>query len=143
MIYELDRLMVVCLGVLVILCLIASGMTIASSVVHRSIQLAKEVATRRASVARRSHIFEMFMLENLADIMIGTTIGSVVLLITGTSFDLSSSVGLLCSTALVACAGLVGKWIASRHAAKTPFSKNGLFRLRASGETRALPWSIL
>jgi putative ABC transport system permease protein len=125
--YELDRLMIVCLGILVLLCLIASGMTLAASVIHRSNQLAREVATRRVLGARRSQIVAMFLLENLAGIMLGLLAGSLVLLSTGTLSDLSSWVGLSCSAALLTCAGLIGGWISGRQAAKTSFSKSGLF----------------
>lgn len=129
--YELDRLMLICLGILVLLCLIAGGTAIAASVLHRSTQLAKEVATRRILGARRSHIIEMFLLENLAGIMLGILAGSLVLLSAGTLLDLSSLVGLLYSAALVTCGGLIGGWIAGRCAAKTPFSKSGLFHSAA------------
>lgn len=125
--YELDRLMIVCLGILVLLCLIAGGMTIAASVMHRSTQLAREVATRRVLGARRSQIVEMFLLENLAGIMLGILAGSLVLFSAGRLSDLSSWVGLLCSAAVLTCAGLIGAWISGRHAAKTSFSKSGLF----------------
>jgi ABC-type antimicrobial peptide transport system permease subunit len=125
--YELDRLMIVCLGILVLLCLIAGGMTIAASVIHRSTQLAREVATRRVLGARRSQIVEMFLLENLAGIMLGLLAASLALLSTGTLSDFSSWVGLLCSAAVLTCAGLIGGWISGRHAAKTSFSKSGLF----------------
>ena len=121
--YEPDRLMIVCLGILVLLCLIAGGMTIAASVIHRSTQLAREIATRRVLGARRSHIVEMFLLENLAGIMLGI----LVVFFTGTLPDLSSWVGLLCSAAVLTCAGLIGGWISGRHAANTPFNKSGLF----------------
>ena len=126
--YELDRLMIVCLGILVLLCLIAGGMTIAASVIHRSTQLAREIATRRVLGARRSHIVEMFLLENLSGIMLGILAGSLLLLSAGTLRDLSSWVGVLCSAAVLTCAGLIGGWISGRHAANTPLSKSGLFR---------------
>jgi putative ABC transport system permease protein len=129
--YQLDRLMIVCLGILVLLCLIAGGMTIAASVIHRSTRLAREIATRRVLGARRSHIVEMFLLENLAGIMLGILAGSVGLLFAGTLPDLSSWVGLLCSAAVLTCAGLIGGWISGRHAAKTPFSTSGLFHCAA------------
>jgi putative ABC transport system permease protein len=125
--YELDRLMIVCLGMLILLCLIAGGMTIAASVVHRSTLLAREVATRRVLGARRSHIVAMFLLENLPGIMLGILAGSLLLLSAGTLRDLSSWVGVLCSAAALTCAGLIGGWISGRHAAKTSFSKSGLF----------------
>jgi putative ABC transport system permease protein len=125
--YEPDGLMLICLGILVLLCLIAGGTAIAASVVHRSTQLAKEVATRRILGARRSHIIEMFLLENLAGIMLGILAGSLVLLSAGTLLDLTSLVSLLYGAALLTCAGLIGGWIAGRRAAKTPFSKSGLF----------------
>jgi putative ABC transport system permease protein len=126
--YELDRLMLICLAIVVLLCLIAGGVTIAARIIHRSTQLAREVATRRILGARRSQITEMFLLENLAGIMLGIVVGSLVLLFAGRLLDLSSSVDLLYSAALLTCAGLIGGWIAGRHAAKTPFSKSGLFR---------------
>jgi hypothetical protein len=69
----------------------------------------------------------MFLLENLAGIMLGLLAGSLVLLFAGTLPDLSSLVGLLCSAAVLTCAGLVGGWISGRYAAQTPFSKSGLF----------------
>jgi ABC-type antimicrobial peptide transport system permease subunit len=125
--YELDRLMILCLGILLLLCLIAGGMTIAASVIHRSTQLATEVATRRVLGARRSQIVEMFLLENLAGIVLGLIAGSLLLLSAGTLHDLSSWVGLSCSAAVLTCAGLIGGWISGRYAAKTPFSKSGLF----------------
>ena len=125
--YEPDRLMIVCLVILVLLCLIAGGMTIAASVIHRSTQLAREIATRRVLGARRSHIVEMFQLENLAGIMFGILAGSLVVFFTGTLPDLSSWMGLLCSAAVLTCAGLIGGWISGRYAAKTPFSTSGLF----------------
>ena len=125
--YELDRLMIVCLGILVLLCLIAGGMTIAASVIHRSTQLAREIATRRVLGARRSHIVEMFQWENVAGIMLGILAGSLILLFAGTLPDLSSWVGLLCSAAVLTCAGLIGGWLSGRYAAKTPFSTSGLF----------------
>ena len=125
--YELDRLMIICLGILVLLCLIAGGIAIAASVIHRSTQLAREVATRRVLGARRSHIVAMFLLENLPGIVVGTLAGSLLLLSAGTLRDLSSLVGLLCSAAVLTCAGLIGGWISGRHAAKTSFSKSGLF----------------
>ena len=131
--YELDRLMIISLGILVFLCLIAGGMTIAASLIHRSTRLAREVATRRVLGARRSHIVEMFLLENLAGIMLGLVAGSLFLLAAGTLPDLSSWVGLLCSAAVLACAGLIGGWISGRHAAKTPFSKSGLFHSDRGG----------
>jgi ABC-type antimicrobial peptide transport system permease subunit len=125
--YELDRLMTISLGILVLLCLIASGTTIAASVIHRSTQLAREVATRRILGARRSHIVEMFLLENLAGIVLGILGGSLVLFSAGALPDLSSLVGVLYSAAVLTCAGLIGGWISGRYAAKTPFNKSGLF----------------
>jgi ABC-type antimicrobial peptide transport system permease subunit len=125
--YELDRLMIICLGILVLLCLVAGGMTIAASVIHRSTQRAREVATRRVLGARRAQIVEMFLLENLAGIVLGLLAGSLLLLCAGTLHDLPSLVGLLCSTAVLTCAGLIGGWISGRSAAETPFSTSGLF----------------
>lgn len=125
--YGLDRLMVICLGMLVAACLISSAIAIASSVILRSTQLAKEVATRRVLGARRSHIAGMFLLENLPGMMIGLLVGSLVLLMAGKLVDLDSLLGLLCSAAVLTCAGAVGGWVAGRHAAMTPFSKSGLF----------------
>jgi putative ABC transport system permease protein len=136
--YELDRLMIICLGMLVLLCLIAGGMTIAASVIHRSTQRAREVATRRVLGARRAQIVEMFLLENLAGIMLGILAGSLVLLSAGRLSDLSSWVGLLCSAAVLTCTGLIGGWISGRHAAQTSFSKSGLFHSapdRRGGQT--------
>lgn len=114
-------MILLCLGMLIAGCLVASGLTIASSVIQRSTELSREVATRRILGARRSDIVAMFLLENLPGIAIGVVLGSLVLLAT------SSLMSLLLSAALLTCAALVGGGLAGRHAARTPFSKSGLF----------------
>jgi predicted lysophospholipase L1 biosynthesis ABC-type transport system permease subunit len=125
--YQLDRLMVISLAVLLLLCLIGAGAAIAASVIHRSTQLAREVATRRILGARRSHIVQMFVLDNLIAILVGSLAGGSVLLVIGTWPDLPAAKSLLSSIVLVICAGVAGGWMAGRYAARTPFSKSGLF----------------
>ena len=130
----IDSAMVVCLGVLILACLMAGGTAIASVVIYRSTQLAKEVATRRVLGARRSDIVGMFLLESLPGMLVGVIVGSLALLSTGALFDLSGWVGLSYSAALLTGAGIVCGWMAARHAAKTPFSKSGLFASSANAD---------
>ena len=120
-------MIIACLGMLIVGCLIASALTIASSVIHRSTLLSKEVATRRILGARRSDIVAMFLLENLPGVAIGVVVGSLVLLAAGALLELTSLISLLSSAALLTCATVVGGWVAGRHAARTPFNKSGLF----------------
>jgi hypothetical protein len=118
-----------CLGMLIAGCLLASGLTIASSVLQRSTQLAREVATRRILGARRSDIVALFLLENLPGYAMGVAVGGLALLAAGALLDL---VSLSVSVALVTCATVVGGLLAARHAATTPFGKSGLFSEPAS-----------
>jgi hypothetical protein len=63
----------------------------------------------------------MFLSENVLGIAAGIAIGSVAPLATGRIIPIGAAV-------LLTAAGLLGGWIAGRHAADTPVSKSGRFR---------------
>ena len=119
---------VLCSGVLCLLSLVAAGMAIAASVLHRSAVLRKELATRRILGARCVHFVRMFLAENVLGVTAGLLAGSLALLLARRlSGGWFGSVHLGAATLLMG-AVLVGGWIAARHVSKVPFRSSGLFR---------------
>jgi putative ABC transport system permease protein len=131
---EMDSFVVVSAVVLVLLSLVASGIAIAGSVLYRSTLLRKEVATRRVLGARRSHIARMFLSENVLGLAAGIAAGILAMLVIGESQRAWFLAIVLGCAAMLVIAGLVGGWIAGRHASKVPFSESGLFQ--TSSDTR-------
>lgn len=125
---------VVSAAVLILLSLIAGGVAIAAHVLYRSTLLRKQIATQRILGARRSHIARMFLGEYVLGLAAGIAVGSVAMLAAGESHHDWFLAVLLTSSAVLAGAGVAGGWLASRHAAKVPFSASGLFR--TSSDTR-------
>lgn len=119
---------------LILLSLVAGGVSIASSVLYRSTLLKKEIATRRVLGARRSQIARMFLSENMLGLAAGIAGGGLALLATVESHHAWFVAVVLSSAAILFGAGLAGGWLAARHAAKVPFSESGLFR--TSSDTR-------
>jgi ABC-type lipoprotein release transport system permease subunit len=134
MLTEYYSFVVVSAAVLVLLSLIAGGVTIAASVLYRSTLLRKELATRRILGARRSHIARMFLSKNVLGITMGIAVGTLAMLAIGESRHPWFLAVLVSSAAALAGAGFAGGWIAAGHAAKVPFSESGLFR--TSSDTR-------
>lgn len=119
---------VLCSAVLCLLSLVAAGVAIAASVLHRSAVLRKELATRRILGARRTHVVRMFLVENVLGIATGLLGGGLALVVVSGSSRGWPLGALLGDAMLLVAATLIGGWIAARHASKVPFSASGLFR---------------
>lgn len=131
---EIDSFIVLFATVLVLLSLMAGGLAIAGSVLYRSTLLRKEVATRRILGARRPHITRMFLTENVLGMAAGIAVGTLAMLAAGESRYPWFLAVVSSSAVMLAAAGIIGGWIAGRHASKVPFSDSGLFR--TSSDTR-------
>jgi ABC-type antimicrobial peptide transport system permease subunit len=103
-------------AVLGVLAIFAAGVAVAASVLYRSTLMRKELATRRALGARRSDIARMLLSENMVGLVAGIAIGSFALLAVDGSRSWSWMM-MLNSAALLTLAGLIGGWVAGRHAA--------------------------
>jgi putative ABC transport system permease protein len=121
-------------AILMLLSLIAAGVAIAGSVLYRSMLLSKELATRRILGARRSHIVRMFLSENVLGMAAGLAAGTLAGLAAGELRHSWFLAAILSSAVILVGAGLIGGWLAARHAANVPFSASGLFR--TSSDTR-------
>jgi ABC-type antimicrobial peptide transport system permease subunit len=131
---QLNSFVVLSAAVLALLSLFASAVAVAGCVLYRSTLLRREIATRRVLGARRSHIERMFLSENVLGISAGIGIGILdVLAVGGLHYGWSLTLA-WSSSALLLAAGLIGGWLAGRHAAKVPFGASGLFR--TSSDTR-------
>jgi ABC-type antimicrobial peptide transport system permease subunit len=119
----LSSFVVLSAAVLGLLSIVAAGVAVAASVLCRSALIRKELATRRALGARRSNIVRMFLSENVLGVAAGIAIGSLALLAVDSSWTV-----ILNSANLLGMAGLLGGWIAGRHAANSPVSRSGRFR---------------
>jgi ABC-type antimicrobial peptide transport system permease subunit len=74
-----DYLMVIPPAALVAAALLGGAIGVAANVLHRSTQRAKDVATLRILGARRPHIFRMFLTENVAGVVLGVLLASLIL----------------------------------------------------------------
>ncbi|HEV8334598.1 MAG TPA: hypothetical protein VGQ22_24455 [Steroidobacteraceae bacterium] len=69
-------------------------------------------------------------------VALGIAVGSLAMLAIGESHRGWFLAVVLGSAAMLVVAGIVGGWIAGRHAAKVPFSESGLFRTSADARGR-------
>jgi FtsX-like permease family len=117
----LTSFVVLSASVLIVMSIFAAAIAVAASVLYRSNVMHREVAMRRALGARRTDIARMFLSENVSGIAAGIAIGSVALLAAGWIILIGGAL-------LLIAAGLIGGWIAGRHAAGTSVSRSGRFR---------------
>lgn len=126
--YAQDYLMVTSLAALVAAAILGGATGVAANVLHRSTQRAKDVATLRILGARRPHIFRMFLAENVAGVVLGIVLASLVLAGVFALWRPQYLVAVLLGAVLVIGSATIGYWLAVRHASRTPFAKSGLFR---------------
>jgi ABC-type lipoprotein release transport system permease subunit len=112
--------------VLVVLLLLTVVVAVGSNVLHRSVALEREIATRRVLGARRSDIARTFLLESMGPLLLGSCRFAALAL------PLFSNVqplggALLIGEVGVACCGTVGAHLAARHASHVAFGRSGLF----------------
>ena len=131
---DLNSFVVIAAAVLALLSLIAAGVAVVGGILYRSTLQKKELATRRVLGARRSHIVRMLISDNVSAIAMGLVLGTLAILSAAELRRPWLVAVLMGSAALILGAGLVGAWLAGRHAAKVPFSASGLFR--TSSDTR-------